>query len=181
MAEQNQDRLDAIETTELVEAVEAPPETTDTEKQLRSEVALYREQARLAQSERDAALAVALRERDDAIAAVQEEARGRVLQAELRTHAVRSGILDLDALKLAELDGVRFDEHGDVLGVEEVISALRERKPYLFSTETASPTSETTAQTQRAPRPAQPVVVDARELSRDAWRIERDRLLAGKR
>ena len=63
---------------------------------------------------------------------------------------------------------------------EEVIATLRERKPYLFTSEKAT-AAGTTAQLQRPPVPAQPSVVDARSLSREAWHAERDRLLAASR
>lgn len=177
MAEQGQETLDSIEEASPPEAGELPREISDYERKLRREVVRYREQARIAQSEREIACAAAARERDDAIAAAQENARSRVLQAELKTLAIRSGIVDLDGLRLAELDTLSINDAGEVQGAEEVIAALRQRKPYLFSVEKGSLASGTTAQLQRPPSPAQPSVVDARSLSREAWHAERERLI----
>jgi hypothetical protein len=181
MAEQSPDMPDPIEEAPLVEANELPREISDYEKKLRREVVLYREQARIAQNERESACATALRERDEGIAAAREDARSRILQAELKTHAIRSGIVDLDGLRLADLDALSVNEAGEVQGAEEVISTLRQRKPYLFVADQSGTTTGTTAQLQRPPSPAQPSTVDARSLTREAWHAERDRLLSGSR
>ncbi|MCQ8277781.1 hypothetical protein NFI95_04900 [Acetobacteraceae bacterium KSS8] len=181
MAEQGQELEAVVEETTPSEISEMPREISETEKKLRREVARYREQVRIAQSERDAACANAARERDDAVAAAQTDARQRVLQAELKSHAIRCGILDLDALKLADVNGVSFDEAGNTQGVEEVVSRLQAQKPYLFASENSAASGTTTTQTMRPPQPVRPVAVDARNLSREAWHAERERLLAAHR
>lgn len=181
MAEQSPETLDPLDDNPAVEVTEPPREITDYEKKLRREVVRYREQARIALSEREAACAAAVRDRDSAIAAVREDARTRLLQAELKSHAIQSGIVDLDGLRLADLSGLTLSEAGDVQGADEVIASLRQRKPYLFTTERSNVANHTTAQLQRPPLPSQPVTVDARSLSREAWQTERDRLLGGSR
>lgn len=181
MAEQSPDTLELIDDTQPTAANELPREITDYEKKLRREVVRYREQARIAQTERESATASAARERDDAIAAIREDARSRVLQAELKTHAIRSGIVDLDGLRLADVGALSINEAGEVQGAEEVIATLRDRKPYLFASDRSGVATGTTAQLQQRPSPAQPSTVDARHLSREAWHAERDRLLSGSR
>ena len=181
MAEQSAEMLETIEEVAAVEPNAPPREMSDYEKKLRREVVLYREQARIAQSERESACAAAIRERDEAVAAAREDAQSRILHAELKTHAIRSGIVDLDGLRLADLGGLSFSEAGEVQGAEEVISALRQRKPYLFAADRSGTATGTTAQLQRPPSPAQPTTVDARSLSREAWHAERNRLLSGSR
>ena len=181
MAEQSPDILETLEEVPPAEASGPPREISDYEKKLRREVVLYREQARIAQSERESACAAAVRDRDEAVAAAREDARSRILQAELKTHAIRSGIVDLDGLRLADLDALGFNEAGEVQGAEEVISTLRQRKPYLFTADRSGAATGTTAQLQRPPAPAQPTTVDARSLTREAWHAERDRLLSGSR
>ncbi|MGI4957617.1 MAG: hypothetical protein ACRYGI_08480 [Janthinobacterium lividum] len=164
-----------------VEASELPREVTEYEKKLRREVARYREQARIAVGERESACAAAVRDRDEKVAAVQADADGRVMQAELKTHAIRSGIVDLDGLRLADCVGLSVNEAGEVQGAEQVIASLRQHKPYLFAVDRTSMATATTAQLQRPPSPAQPSTVDARSLSREAWHTERDRLLSAPR
>ena len=178
MAEQSHDMLETTGEMAPAEASELPREISDYERKLRREVARYREQARIAQSEREVACATAVRDRDEGIKAAREEARGRILQAELKTHAIQSGIVDLDGLRLADLDALSVNEAGEVQGAKEVIASLRERKPYLFASDRAPTATGTTAQLQRPPVPAQPTKMDARSLSREAWQVERDRLLA---
>ena len=164
--------------TEVPEIPEVPREISDYEKKLRLEVARYREQARTAEGDRDTACAAAARDRDETVAAVRADARDRVLQAELKTQALRSGIVDLDGLRLADLGGLSLTDTGDVQGAEAVIASLREQKPYLFAVDKSGSSTGTTAQLQRPPPPAQPSTVDARSLSREAWHVERDRLIA---
>ena len=178
MAEQSHDMLDATDEIVSGETPELPREISDYERKLRREVARYREQARIAQSEREVACATAVRDRDEGIRVAREEARDRILQAELRTHAIQSGILDLDGLRLANLDALSVNEAGEVQGAEEVVASLRERKPYLFASDRPHTAAGTTAQLQRPPLPVQPTKMDARSLSREAWQVERDRLLA---
>lgn len=180
MAEQGEELDGVVEEATSSEIPEMPREITEAEKKLRREVARYREQARIAENERDTACATAVRERDDAIAAARTDARNRVLHAELKTHAIRSGIRDLDALKLADLGSISFDDAGNTVGVEEAISALQTQKPYLFASDAAGAAVTSTAQTMRPPQPVQPSVVDARNLSREAWHAERERMLTGK-
>lgn len=177
MAEQGPDMLEPIDDAP-VEASELPREITEYEKKLRREVARYREQARIAVGERESGCAAAARDRDETVAAVRADAHGRVMQAELRTHAIRLGIVDIDGLRLAKLDGLSMNEAGEVLGAEAVIASLREHKPYLFTADRSGMATATTAQLQRPPLPAQPSTVDARSLSREAWQAERDRLLS---
>ena len=178
MTEQSHNTSDATDEMASGEIPDIPREISDYERKLRREVARYREQARIAQSEREIACATAVRDRDEGIKAAREEARNRILQAELKTHAIQSGIVDLDGLRLADLEALTVNEAGEVQGAQEVIASLREHKPYLFASNRPDTVAATTAQLQRPPSPVQPTKVDARSLSREAWQVERDRLLA---
>ena len=180
MTEENEQVVEGEEASP-VNMNEAPREISDYEKKLRKEVARYKEQAQIAENEKASACAAAVRDRDEAVAAARDEARQRVVQAELKAHAVRSGIVDLDGLRLADTSAISVDDTGELQGVEEVIADLQQRKPYLFSSNQSLPVAVTTAQTLRPPSPSQPNTIDARQLSRDAWQLERDRLLAGSR
>lgn len=180
MAEQSPDMLEPIDEA-AVEVSELPREVTEHEKKLRREVVRYREEARIAVGERESARAAAIRDRDEAVAAVRADASGRLIQAELKSQAIQAGIVDLDGLRLAEIDGLSVNEAGDVQGAEEAIASLRKHKPYLFAVDRSGMATGTTAQLQRPPSPAQPSTVDARSLSREAWQAERDRLLSAPR
>ena len=177
MAEQNADPLDFAEENTSLDTSELPREPSEYEKKLRRDLARTREQVRIAQSEREASVAAATRERDETIATVRTEANGRVIRAELKAHAIKAGIIDLDGLRLADASKLSLSEDGEVIGAEALIGALRQDKPYLFVDSRAGTTTGTTGQLQRPPSPASPVNLDARTLSREAWQAERDRLL----
>ncbi len=179
MAEQSVDELDTTGDVAPPEAVETSREPSDHEKRLRRDLARYREQVRISQSERDANVAAAARDRDETIALIRSEASGRVIRSELKAHALKAGIIDLDGLRLADASKLSLNDDGDVVGADALIETLRRDKPYLFSDARAGVSTGTTGQTQRTPLPATPTLVDVRTLSRDAWQAERDRLLGG--
>jgi len=180
MAEQNVDQFNITEDPPQLEAPDSPRDPSDYEKRLRRDLARYREQIRVVQSERDTNVAAAVRDRDEAIANVRSEANGRVIRSELKAHALRAGIIDLDGLRLADTSKLALNEEGDVVGAETLIETLRKEKPYLFADTRAGVSTGTTGQTQRPPSPAASSTMDARTLSRDDWQTERNRLLGSR-
>jgi hypothetical protein len=57
----------------------------------------------------------------------------RLINAHLRTEAVRAGMLDLDGLKLADLSDIRLGPDDTLTGVDQVMEMLRRSKPWLFN------------------------------------------------
>jgi len=116
----------------------------------------------------------ALRARTEALerqlATVQQEAESRLIGAELRTQAMRAGIIDLDGLKLLGANDVRVNERGEVDGAAEAITALKRAKPWLFGTATSSSTAS-------PPPPQQPRAKRAQEMSEAEYRVARAELL----
>ncbi len=160
-------------------ALEQPKPVSEGEKRLRQELVRARQQLRLVQGERDAILTSAHRERDLAVSQAKEDARQRIVQAELKSHALRAGIVDLDGLRLADLGGVSLGDDGEILGAEEAIATLRTDKPYLFGAMTQGVAEAVSPRRlHAAPAPASPRAVDARTLSREAWQAERAKLLS---
>ena len=68
-------------------------------------------------------------------------AEKRVIRAELKAVALKAGLVDLDALQLADLSGVKLDDKGEVVGGVEAIEALKKAKPYLFGSGSTSSTT----------------------------------------
>ena len=180
MVEQRVDQYDTNDDSAATEVAESPREPSEHEKRLRRDLARTREQVRVIQTERDASIAAITRERDEAIAATRNEATGRVIRSELKAHALRAGIIDLDGLRLADASALSLNDDGLVVGAEALIESLRQDKPYLFADARVGISTGTTGQIQRAPAPASPSVIDARTLSREAWQAERERLLVGR-
>lgn len=135
-------------TTEAIDPITAPampkqPETFSREyvAELRGESATYRTKSKEAESKAEAAEAAAKAAKESADKAVQEaktNADQRVIRAELKAIAVAHGMIDMDGLKLADMTKVTLDEHGEVVGAEDMMKALKESKPYLFKAGTTS-------------------------------------------
>lgn len=108
--------------------------------ELRGESAAYRTKAKEAEAKAQMAEAKALE--------AQQAADQRIIRAELKAEALKAGMVDADGLKLADLSQVTMNEHGDVVGAAEVMTALKLAKPYLFggvatTSQTAPPPGKT--------------------------------------
>lgn len=75
---------------------------------------------------------------DDAIKAAGTAADARILQSELKAHAVKAGLVDLDALKLADLSKVKLNDKGEAEGADVLFTELKTAKPYLFGAANSS-------------------------------------------
>ena len=153
-------------------SVETPAENArpgeEKENRNRRELVRLREQLRTAQSEHDAALTT-----------LRAQSRERLALAELRSEAVRAGIVDLDGLRLADTSAITFGEDGSVAGADSVVANLKAAKPYLFAAAKDTATlGATTSPVARAPHPAAPELIDARSMTREQWQAERARLLS---
>jgi hypothetical protein len=100
------------------------------------------------------------------LTAVQRDAENRLIMAELKAEAVRAGILDLDGLKLVDTSRVKLNETGDVEGAAQIITQLRQAKPWLFGAASSS--------SRAAPPPAQPPRQKrATDMTEAEWRAAR--------
>jgi hypothetical protein len=82
------------------------------------------------------------------LANTEQEARARMVQAELKVEALRAGIVDLDGLRLLDPSEVEIAETGEVKNAADVITQLRRAKPWLFAGASSSSSAN--------PPPAQP-------------------------
>jgi hypothetical protein len=80
---------------------------------------------------------------NEEIAMLRIDFQSRLITANLRTEAVRAGMIDLDGLKLVDLSEVRLDENDKVVGGRRIMAELRRSKPWLFGV--ASTSSAATA------------------------------------
>ena len=62
------------------------------------------------------------------LAEAEKEAKSRLIRAELKVEAVRAGMIDLDGLKLLDLDGVKFTEDGDLENAAQLMVQFRTGK-----------------------------------------------------
>lgn len=99
-------------------------------------------QAKVAEAEAKAAAAEAAATAK--AEAAEKVAQDKILRAELRTAALKAGMIDLDGLKLADLSKVSLGEDGEVKGADELMASLREGKPYLFGAAPSGTSSTST-------------------------------------
>jgi hypothetical protein len=72
------------------------------------------------------------------IARLRTDFQSRLIAANLRTEAVRAGMIDLDGLKLIDLSSVRLDDNDKIVDGRKVMADLRRDKPWLFGTASTS-------------------------------------------
>lgn len=102
--------------------------------------------------------------------ALEASLRERLVRAELKAHAVRAGMVDLDGLKLVDASRLVLNERDEVEGAAELMRGLRRDKPWLFG----GPSTSSAAQ----PPPAQaPRAKLATEMSETEWLAARAELL----
>lgn len=77
----------------------------------------------------------------DEITNIRNEFQSRLIAANLRTEAVKAGMVDLDGLKLIDLSAVRLGENDTVVGGREIMDDLRRSKPWLFGAASSSSVS----------------------------------------
>lgn len=100
----------------------------------------------------------------------QAMAEQRIIRAELKAEAVRAGMVDMDGLKLVDMDVVKLDPAGDVQGVSEAIRLLRKGKPWLFGGGNSSHPAV-------PPSAAPPTARKATEMSYAEWQAARSEML----
>jgi hypothetical protein len=123
--------------------------------ELRGENASYRTRAKDA----EARAQQAQQDADAQIAEANRTAQTRVIRTELRAEALRAGLLDADDLKLADVSQLNVNEDGEVSGVIELVKALKQAKPYLFSR------NASTSQAAPAPGKTAAKTFDARQAT----------------
>lgn len=98
------------------------------------------------------------------------EAEARIVRSELKSEAVRAGMIDLDGLKLVDITHVKLDENGNVAGGASLMAKLRRDKPWLFVSVSSSSVASAPPSQPSRPRLAT-------EMSLEEWRAARSELL----
>ena len=104
------------------------------------------------------------------LAETEQQARDRVVRAELKVAAIRAGIVDLDGLRLLDLKDLELTPEGEVANAAQLMAQLRRAKPWLFGAGSSSSPS--------SPPPAQPPRPKlATEMTDDEYRAARAAIL----
>lgn len=104
---------------------------------------------------------------EESLRVFQERNNARLIRAELKAEAIRAGMVDLDGLKLVDLDQVKLTESGEVAEVSSLFAKLKRAKPWLFHNSTSS------SPTLNPPKPEPLRTRHANELSHEEWVVAR--------
>jgi hypothetical protein len=74
----------------------------------------------------------------DEIAKLRTTFHSRLIAANLRTEAVRAGMIDLDGLRLVDLSTVRLDDGDGIVDGRKIMAELRRTKSWLFGAPSTS-------------------------------------------
>jgi hypothetical protein len=103
--------------------------------------------------------------KEDAKAEVLADADHRVMLAELKSEAVKAGMVDVDGLKLADLSSVTLKD-GKLDGAEALFTGLKESKPYLFGQPATN-----SSNTQKPPPATPPQAKKVSEMSPEEYAV----------
>jgi hypothetical protein len=104
------------------------------------------------------------------LADLETSSAARLLHADLKSHAARAGMIDLDGLRLIDTTSLKLNDQGEVEGASKLMSELRRSKPWLFqSANSSSPAA--------APPSTQPAAKRATEMTHAEWQRARAELL----
>lgn len=116
----------------------------------------------------------ALRRQTDALQQELETLRGKArhtnMMADLRVAAVKTGMIDLDGIKLLDLTTVRTTDDGEIPDAIQVMAMLKQSKPWLFG-------SWSTSSAKEAPPSQPPQQKQAMEMSDDEYQAARALIL----
>ena len=101
------------------------------------------------------------------------QANSRLVQAELKSHAIQAGIIDLDCLKLLDMSSLHLDANGTLPEAASALANLKRDKPWLFTNASSSHPAPPPA--AEAPKPRM-----AKDMSYNEWQIARERLIRGR-
>lgn len=82
----------------------------------------------------------------------RQKADARLIRAELRTEAVRAGMIDIDDLRLLDVSAARLTESDEVEEAADIIGRFKKAKPWLFNGNASSSSSSANVPPTKAPR-----------------------------
>jgi hypothetical protein len=99
-----------------------------------------------------------------------EQANQRLIRAELKGHAIRAGIIDVDCLKLLDSSGLKLDENGELPDAPAALAQLKLEKPWVFRQQNSSHPAA-------PPAPEPPQQKTAKSMTHAEWRAAREELI----
>ena len=103
---------------------------------------------------------------------VEQEAlhQSRMINAELKSVAMRAGIIDVDGIKLFDVGAIKLNDAGEIDGVDRLMADFRRSRPWLFQAASSSSLSPT-------PPSTPPIGKRATAMTHAEWQQGRAELL----
>jgi hypothetical protein len=98
------------------------------------------------------------------------QANERLVQAELKSHAIRAGIIDVDCLRLLDTSDLKLDDDGNIPDAAGALARMKRDKPWLFG-------NPNTSHPAAAPAAEPPKTKSARDMTHKEWRLAREKLI----
>jgi len=93
--------------------------------------------------------------------AISEQAKQAAIRSEMKVHALKAGMVDLDGLKLLDLSKIQLNEAGELENADAVLKQAKDSKPWLFNITTS------TSSTASPPKASEVKTKSALEMSAD--------------
>jgi hypothetical protein len=101
------------------------------------------------------------------------QSRQHLKRAELKSLAIRAGIIDVEGLKLLDTSKLTIDDDGTVVGAATLVDQFKRDKPWLFP----APARSNSSHPAEPPQAEAPKTRTAKDMSYAEWRQARERLL----
>lgn len=129
-----------------VELADKPREATPYERKLRQEAASWRKKANEAEAKSTAAQVQYKADAEAHVLANKTTYTERLTRAELKAHALKAGLQDLDTLKLFDISKAMMADDGSITNADSLIEEWKVAKPHFFGA------SSSTSSTASAPK-----------------------------
>lgn len=159
------------------------PEVKSDVAKMSDEDIKWRAKYKMTKSEYEEAKLAAEKEKNELLSKVEATTKERhmleskVIEAELKAHAVAAGIKDLDFIKLIDVKDVKMNEAGVVEGLDKLVQDFKARKPDLFGID--KKVSSSTNAPAGDKMPTRMATIDARNMSKDDWKRNKSRYMRG--
>lgn len=98
----------------------------------------------------------------------RQVSENRAIRAEMKVHALRAGIVDLDGLRFLDLKDVHIADDGNVVEAGELINQLKRAKPWLFAHSSSSSLSKVPPSKSTQPKLATDMTNEEYQVARAA-------------
>ena len=123
------------------------------------------------------------KEKEDLLSKVNLENQRRatmenqLIDAKIEAIAVSAGLRDIELVKLIDKKDIKLGENGEIVGINEAVTAFKTRKPEYFAQEKRVSTSTNSAVNTGSN--VKPQSKNAWDLTKEDWKMNKSRYMSG--